>query len=158
TDNFSESYHTRTAHPQVPLWIDQDVESARHEMWSKGHGRTAQPMRPSLTDRPASGTNEMFAEILRQWDVSPDSYDSYEDFALQGWKDLKAAQRALGRERSYVHYDNMHGQEITHRFRAVFMPTVTLSSLPDHIVLFRSAPHAGDPEKCYFDLSCVAVA
>jgi phenylpropionate dioxygenase-like ring-hydroxylating dioxygenase large terminal subunit len=47
TDNFSESYHTRTAHPQVPPWIDQDVDSARHEMYPQGHGRTVQPMRPT---------------------------------------------------------------------------------------------------------------
>ena len=156
TDNFSESYHTRTAHPQVPLWIDQDVESARHEMWSKGHGRTAQPMRPSLTDRPASGTNEMFVEILRQWDVDPDSYDSYEDFALQGWKDLKAAKRRLWKERGYVHYENMNDEEITDSLHTVFFPNVTFSFLPDHIVLFRSEPHPEDPEKCYFDLWCMA--
>ena len=47
TDNFSESYHTRTAHPQVPAWIDQDVNSARHEMWRTGswpHGSADAPV------------------------------------------------------------------------------------------------------------------
>jgi phenylpropionate dioxygenase-like ring-hydroxylating dioxygenase large terminal subunit len=38
TDNFSESSHTRTAHPQVPPWIDQVVDAARHEMYPNGHG------------------------------------------------------------------------------------------------------------------------
>jgi phenylpropionate dioxygenase-like ring-hydroxylating dioxygenase large terminal subunit len=33
TDNFVESYHTRTLHPQVPAWFDQHVSSARHEMF-----------------------------------------------------------------------------------------------------------------------------
>src|SRR3546814_7408096 len=43
TDNFSESYHTRTAHPHVPPWIDQDVATARHELWPSGHRRPVQP-------------------------------------------------------------------------------------------------------------------
>ena len=30
TGNFSGSYHTRTAHPQVPPWIDQDYWTSRH--------------------------------------------------------------------------------------------------------------------------------
>ncbi len=95
TDNFSESYHTRTAHPQVPAWIDQDVDTARHEMWPGGHGRTVQPMRPSLTDRPADGRNAMFEAIMQQWEINSDQYASYEDYVLQGWKDIKAAKRRL---------------------------------------------------------------
>ena len=113
TDNFSESYHTRTAHPQVPPWIDQDVDSARHEMWPKGHGRTVQPMRPSLSDRPEGGGNAMFEAELRKWDIDPGKYDSYEDFAFQGWKDLKAAKQRLWAEKGYVHYKDMNDEEIT---------------------------------------------
>ncbi|MFM2370309.1 MAG: hypothetical protein RIS85_31, partial [Pseudomonadota bacterium] len=79
TDNFSESYHTRTAHPQVPPWIDQDVDSARHEMWPKGHGRTVQPMRPSLSDRPEGGGNAMFEAEMAKWDIDPAQYATYED-------------------------------------------------------------------------------
>jgi len=45
TDNFSESYHTRTAHPQVPPWIDQDVDTSRHEMYPNGSGRTGKSAR-----------------------------------------------------------------------------------------------------------------
>lgn len=156
TDNFSESYHTRTAHPQVPPWIDQDVDTARHEMWPAGHGRTVQPMRPSLSDRPADGRNAMFEGILRQWDIDPASYGSYEDFVMQGWKDLKAAKKRLWRERGYVHYEHMNEEEITDSPHTVIFPNVTISFLPDNLVFFRSEPHPEDPEKCYFDLWCMA--
>ncbi|MDE2597145.1 MAG: aromatic ring-hydroxylating dioxygenase subunit alpha [Sphingomonadales bacterium] len=156
TDNFSESYHTRTAHPQVPPWIDQDVDTARHEMWPKGHGRTVQPMRPSLSDRPASGRNAMFEGILRQWDIDPDSYATYEDFVMQGWLDLKAAKKRLWRERGYLHYAAMSDEEITDSPHTVMFPNVTISFLPDNLIFFRSEPHATDPEKCYFDLWCMA--
>jgi len=156
TDNFSESYHTRTAHPQVPPWIDQDVDTARHEMWPAGHGRTVQPMRPSLSDRPADGGNALFESILRQWDIDPAQYASYEDFVLQGWLDLKAAKRRLWRERGYLHYEHMDDEELTDSPHTVMFPNVTISFLPDNLILFRSEPHPTDPEKCTFDLWCMA--
>jgi phenylpropionate dioxygenase-like ring-hydroxylating dioxygenase large terminal subunit len=156
TDNFSESYHTRTAHPQVPAWIDQDVDSARHEMWPKGHGRTVQPMRPSLTDRPEGGGNAMFEAELRQWDIDPARYATYEEFAQQGWLDLKAAKQKLWREKGYLHYEHMDDEEITDSPHTVMFPNVTISFLPDNLILFRSEPHPTDPEKSYFDLWCMA--
>lgn len=39
--------------------------------------------------------------ILRQWGIDPESYPDYETKAMQGWLDLKAAKRALWRERGY---------------------------------------------------------
>ncbi|MEQ6334212.1 aromatic ring-hydroxylating dioxygenase subunit alpha [Sphingobium sp. MK2] len=156
TDNFSESYHTRTAHPQVPPWIDQDVDTARHEMYPAGHGRTVQPMRPSLSDRLPDGVPHPFDHILRQWDIDPDSYSDYETKAMQGWLDLKAAKRRLWRERGYLHYEHMDDEQITDSPHTVIFPNVTISFLPDNILFFRTEPHADDPGKCTFDLWCMA--
>lgn len=156
TDNFSESYHTRTAHPQVPPWIDQDVDTARHEMYPAGHGRTVQPMRPSLSDRLPDGVPHPFDHILRQWDIDPDSYPDYEAKAMQGWLDLKAAKRRLWRERGYLHYEHMDDEQITDSPHTVIFPNVTISFLPDNILFFRTEPHADDPGKCTFDLWCMA--
>lgn len=156
TDNFSESYHTRTAHPQVPPWIDQDVDTARHEMYPGGHGRTVQPMRPSLTDRLPAGVPHPFDHVLRQWDIDPDAYPDYETKAMQGWLDLKAAKRRLWRERGYVHYEQMDDEQITDSPHTVIFPNVTISFLPDNLLLFRTEPHPDDPGKCTFDLWCMA--
>jgi phenylpropionate dioxygenase-like ring-hydroxylating dioxygenase large terminal subunit len=156
TDNFSESYHTRTAHPQVPPWIDQDVGSARHEFWERGHGRTVQPMRPSLSDRLPEGVPHPFDHILREWDIDPSRYASFEDKAMQGWLDLKAAKRALWEERGYVHYRDMDDEQLTDSPHTVIFPNVTISFLPDNLIFFRSEPHPDDPEKCFFDLWCMA--
>ncbi|MBP8234007.1 MAG: aromatic ring-hydroxylating dioxygenase subunit alpha [Rhizorhabdus sp.] len=156
TDNFSESYHTRTAHPQVPPWIDQDVDTARHEMYPNGHGRTVQPMRPSLSDRLPEGVPHPFDYILRQWDIDPDAYPDYETKAMQGWLDLKAAKKRLWRERGYVHYEHMDDEEITDSPHTVIFPNVTISFLPDNLIFFRTEPHPEDPGKCTFDLWCMA--
>lgn len=156
TDNFSESYHTRTAHPQVPPWIDQDVDTARHEMWKGGHGRTVQPMRPSLSDRLPPGVFHPYDYILSQWGIDPESYPSYEAKAMQGWLDLKAAKRRLWKERGYVHYEHMDDEQLTDSPHTVMFPNVTISFLPDNLIFFRSEPHPDDPEKSYFDLWCMA--
>jgi phenylpropionate dioxygenase-like ring-hydroxylating dioxygenase large terminal subunit len=156
TDNFSESYHTRTAHPQVPPWIDQDVDTARHEMYPNGHGRTVQPMRPSLSDRLPEGAPHPFDYILRQWDIDPDAYPDYETKAMQGWLDLKAAKKRLWRERGYAHYEHMNDEEITDSPHTVIFPNVTISFLPDNLIFFRTEPHPEDPGKCTFDLWCMA--
>ncbi|WP_374648803.1 SRPBCC family protein [Rhizorhabdus sp.] len=156
TDNFSESDHTRTAHPQVPPWIDQDVDTARHEMYPNGHGRTVQPMRPSLSDRLPEGVPHPFDYILRQWDIDPDAYPDYETKAMQGWLDLKAAKKRLWRERGYVHYEHMDDEEITDSPHTVIFPNVTISFLPDNLIFFRTEPHPEDPGKCTFDLWCMA--
>lgn len=156
TDNFSESYHTRTAHPQVPPWIDQDVDSSRHEMYPQGHGRTVQPMRPSLTDRLPEGVDHPFDHILRQWDIDPDAYPDFETKAMQGWLDLKAAKRANWQEKGFLHYEHMNDEELTDSPHTVLFPNVTLSFLPDNFIFFRTEPHPDDPNKCTFDLWCMA--
>lgn len=156
TDNFSESYHTRTAHPQVPPWIDQDVDSSRHEMWPAGHGRTVQPMRPSLSDRLPEGVAHPFDYILRQWDIDPARYATFEEKSAQGWLDLKEAKRRLWRERGYLHYEKMDDEQLTDSPHTVLFPNVTLSFLPDNLIFFRSEPHPDDPEKCFFDLWLMA--
>jgi phenylpropionate dioxygenase-like ring-hydroxylating dioxygenase large terminal subunit len=152
TDNFSESYHTRTAHPQVPPWIDQDYWSARHEMWPNGHGRTVQPMRPSLRDRLPEGVEHPFDQILRQWDIDPNSYRDFETKAMQGWLDLKKQKRKLWKDRGYLHYEHLNDEELTDSPHTVMFPNVTISFLPDNIIFFRTEPHPDDPNKCTFDL------
>jgi len=145
TDNFSESYHTRTVHPQVPPWIDQDVDTARHEMWPAGHGRTVQPMRPSLSDRLPDGVEHPFDHILRQWDIDPAQYESFEHKTMQGWLDLKAAKRRLWNERGYLHYEHMDDEQPTDSPHTVLFPNFTISFLPGYRIRVNAiAPGAHD--------------
>ncbi|MFN3231173.1 MAG: aromatic ring-hydroxylating oxygenase subunit alpha [Alphaproteobacteria bacterium] len=152
TDNFVESYHTRTAHPQVPPWIDQDYWTSRLEMFPRGHGRTVQPLRPSLRDRVPEGEAEPFDETLRAWDIDPDQYPDFKTKVSQGWLDLKAQRRKLGPGRGHAHYAQLNDEEITDSPHTVIFPNVTLSFLPDEVIFFRTEPHPDDPNKCTFDL------
>ena len=155
TENFAESYHTRTAHPQVPPFCDQDYWNARSEMFPRGHGRTVQPMRPSLRDRLPDGVTHPFDQMLSGWGIDPAGYPDFETKVVQGWRDLKAQKRKLWRERGYLHYERLDDEQLTDSLHTVIFPNVTLTFGPDQIFFMRTEPHPDDPGKCSFDLWCM---
>ena len=150
-DNFSESYHVQTAHPQIPEFIDQDVDVSRLEMYPNGHGRTIQPFRPSLTRRKPGDATPMFDALLKQWDIDPESYPDFESKVKQGWLDLKAAKHRLGPERGFAHYAGMSDEQITDSIHTTIFPNISITFNPDSIFLMRTEPHPTDPESCSFD-------
>ncbi len=149
-DNFSESYHVETAHPQVPAFVEQDPATTRIEMYPRGHGRTVQPFRPSLS-LPEDGATAYFDALLRQWDIDPDIYPDYRTKVINGWKDLKAAKRRLWRERGYRHYEHMDDEQITDSIHTTLFPNISLTFNADSIFMMRTEPHPADPESCTFD-------
>jgi phenylpropionate dioxygenase-like ring-hydroxylating dioxygenase large terminal subunit len=152
SDNFNESYHTRTAHPQVPPIIDQDHFTSRYEMFPMGHARIIQMGRPSLRDRVPEGQPHPWDKELRFWGIDPDAYPDYETKVMQGWLDLKAAKRARWKEKGFLHYENLTDEELTESpFQTVF-PNIAFGASADSFGVFRWEPHPTDPEKCYFDI------
>ena len=151
SDNFNESYHTRTVHPQVPPIIDQDHFTSRYEMFPMGHNRIVQMGRPSLRDRLPEGQPHPFDEQLRLWDIDPDSYPDFETKALQGWLDLKAAKRKLWKEKGFLHYENLSDEDLTESPFGVLFPNVAIAPGADSFLVWRWEPHPTDPEKCFFD-------
>ncbi|MGI9621812.1 MAG: aromatic ring-hydroxylating oxygenase subunit alpha [Acidimicrobiales bacterium] len=156
SDNFSESYHTRTVHPQVPQIIDQDHFTSRYEMYPMGHARIVQMGRPSLRDRVPEGDQHGFDDVLRDWGIDPDAYPDYETKAMQGWLDLKDAKRRLWREKGFLHYENLTDEELTESPFNLIFPNIAISPYADGVSLYRWEPHATDPEKCYFDIWAMA--
>ena len=151
SDNFNESYHTRTVHPQVPPIIDQDHFTSRYEMFPMGHNRIVQMGRPSLRDRLPEGQPHPFDEQLRLRDIDPDSYPDFETKALQGWLDLKAAKRKLWKEKGFLHYENLSDEDLTESPFGVLFPNVAIAPGADSFLVWRWEPHPTDPEKCFFD-------
>ena len=156
SDNFNESYHTRTVHPQVPPVIDQDHFTSRFEMFPMGHARIVQLGRPSLRDQVPAGQYHRWDDQLRDWGIDPDAYPDYETKAVQGWLDLKAAKRAQWRERGFLHYEHLTDEELTESpFQTIF-PNVAISASADSFGVYRWEPHPTDPEKSFFDVWTMA--
>ena len=152
SDNFNESYHTRTVHPQVPPIIDQDHFTSRYEMFPMGHARIVQMGRPSLRDRLPSGVPHPFDELLRRWDIDPNSYPDLETKAIQGWLDLKKAKRRLWKERGCYFYENLTDEELTESPFNFLFPNIAFSAHADSLGFHRWEPHPTDPEKCFYDM------
>ena len=155
TENFSESYHTRTAHPQVPSFCDQDHWNARLEMFREGHGRTIQPFRPSLRDNADDGQPHPFDDVLRRWGLDPQAYPNFETKVVQGWRDLAAAKRALGPKEGRAWYADLSDSELTESIHSTIFPNVTITFGPDEVFFQRTEPHPDNPNKCTFDLWCM---
>lgn len=152
SDNFNESYHTRTAHKQVPPIIDQDHFTSRYEMYPMGHNRIIQMGRPSLRDRLPDGAPHPFDDLLREWEIDPAQYPDYETKAMQGWLDLKEAKKKLWKKKGYLHYENLTDEELTESPFMFAFPNVAFGASADGMGMFRWEPHPTDPEKCSFDL------
>lgn len=150
-DNFSESYHVKTAHPQVSPFIDQDFHIARLEMFPNGHGRTVQPWRPALSTPEGEREEGVFDALLREWEIDPSVYPDFETKVLQGWKDLKAQKRKLGPGRGYHHYAGMDDEQLTDSIHTTLFPNISLTFNPDSIFMMRTEPHPEDPNWCTFD-------
>jgi phenylpropionate dioxygenase-like ring-hydroxylating dioxygenase large terminal subunit len=151
-DNFNESYHTRTAHPQIPPIIDQDHDTSRYEMFPRGHARIVQMGRPSLRDRLPDGVELPFDRELRAWGLDPDSYPDFETKVMQGWRDLKAAKKRGWKERGLLQYEKLTDEELTESVLNFVFPNIAFGALADGSQIFRWEPHPTDPEKCFFDL------
>ena len=156
SDNFAESYHTRTAHPQVPPIIDQDHFTSRYEMFPMGHARIIQMGRPSLRDRVPEGEPHPFDEVLLRWGIDPKKYPDYESKVMQGWLDLKKAKKSLWKEKGYLHYENLTDEELTESPFAEIFPNIAFGASADAFSVFRWLPHPDDPEKCFFDMWSMA--
>ncbi len=151
-DNFNESYHTRTVHPQVPAVIDQDHFTSRYEMFPGGHARIIQMGRPSLRDRVPDGEPHPWDAELEKWGLDPAAYPDYETKVMQGWLDLKAAKRARWREMGHLHYENLSDEDLTESPFQFLFPNIAFGASADGVAFFRWEPHPDDPEKCFFDL------
>jgi len=152
SDNFNESYHTRTAHPQIPPIIDQDHFTSRYEMYPRGHARIVQMGRPSLRDRLPEGTPHPFDDQLRAWGLDPAAYPDFETKVMQGWRDLKAAKKAQWKARGFLQYETLTDEELTESNLNLVFPNIAFSVLAEGTQIFRWEPHPTDPEKCFFDL------
>ena len=71
SDNFNESYHLPTVHPELATTTDEDYRNTVFEAYSTGHNRMIEQAQPSMR---APNPNEVEApwdQILSAWDLDP---------------------------------------------------------------------------------------
>ncbi len=148
SDNFNESYHLPTVHPELATTTDEDYRNTVFEAYSTGHNRMIEQAQPSMR---APNPNEVEApwdQILSAWDIDPAEYAGR---SRDSRVPLQQQRRKLGPKRGFKHYEQFTDDELTDYFHHTLFPNVTLTGTAEGVHFFRTEPHPTDPEKCTFD-------
>ena len=148
-DNFNESYHLPTIHPELSTFINDGLPTTLFEMYPSGHNAMWM-IGHQATTRVDYHTAEVPApldDIARAWGIDPAEYNGHTG-------DIRAAvikaKRELGPSRGYHMYENMTDQQLVDYFHCTLFPNLTLTMSPEQCQILRTEPDPTDPEKCIF--------
>ncbi len=153
-DNFNESYHLPTIHPELSTFINDGLPTTLFEMYPSGHN-SMWMIGHQATTRKDFETGEVPApldDIARSWGVDPVPFQGRTGEVREA---IIAAKRRLGAERGYVNYPDMTDQQLVDYFHCTLFPNLTLTMSPEQCQILRTEPHPTDPEKCIFQHWCL---
>lgn len=149
-DNFNESYHLPTLHPELKTFIDDLYSDTVFEMYPGGHNRMVmkgcQPSgRYGLEQAPAAPLDDM----LRFWELDPAAFQGQHDDIR---KAVARQRRALGAKKGYWTFEHLSDSQLVDYYHYTLFPNTTFTMGPEGMQMLRSEPHpSGDPQKCIFD-------
>jgi phenylpropionate dioxygenase-like ring-hydroxylating dioxygenase large terminal subunit len=148
SDNFNESYHLPTVHPQFVGFIDDDYKDIIFEMYPAGHNRMVEMAQPSMRSKTPNEVEPVMADMLRFWELDPAEFAGRaRDTRLA----LQKARRQLARKKGYSYFEKFTDDELTDQFHHTCFPNVTLTGTPEGLHFFRTEPDADDPNWSTFD-------
>jgi phenylpropionate dioxygenase-like ring-hydroxylating dioxygenase large terminal subunit len=149
-DNFNESYHLPTIHPELSNFINDGLPDTLFEMYDSGHNSMWMKGHQATTRNPANDKGEVPApldDIARAWGINPADYKGRTNDIRAA---VIAAKRKLGAERGYKNYADMTDQQLVDYFHCTLFPNLTITMSPEQCQILRTEPHPTDPEKCVF--------
>ncbi|MFV3077185.1 aromatic ring-hydroxylating oxygenase subunit alpha [Niveispirillum fermenti] len=148
-DNFNESYHLPTLHPELSTFIEDAYQDTMFDLYASGHNRMRMKGGlPSLRAQSVTDVAQPLDDILRAWDLDPAAFQGH---ARDARRALQEQKRRLGRERGFAHYDLLDDDQLTDYHHYTLFPNISLTMSADGFQLLRPQPHPTDPEKCIFD-------
>ena len=157
-DNFNESYHVPTVHQgatpdtdrkAIRGHIDTYFKETRFDLSDEGHNRMIMKggFGVGNTDK-AGNILDPLASQLRYWELDPEDFKGNPKATREA---LQQAQRRLGPQRGYTHYDKIPDEQFTDAFHYTLFPNFAVSAWSDGFHFLRARPHRSDPEQCLFD-------
>jgi phenylpropionate dioxygenase-like ring-hydroxylating dioxygenase large terminal subunit len=153
-DNFNESYHLPTIHPELATFINDGLPTTLFEMYPSGHNSMWMIGHQATTrvDYHSAEVPAPLDDIARAWGIDPADYNGHTG-------DIRAAvikaKRELGPSRGYHMYADMTDQQLVDYFHCTLFPNLTLTMSPEQLQVLRTEPHPTDPEKCVFQHWCL---
>ncbi len=155
SDNFNESYHLPTVHPQMRENIDDDYRNTVFEMYPNGHNRMIELGQPSMRSDYANQLAPLWVDQLAAWDLDP---EDFENKGAEGRLALQVQKRTLGPSRGHTYVDQLDDEELTDYFHHTIFPNLTITGTPvdGGVHVFRTEPHPTDPNWCIFEYWALA--
>ncbi|MGI9625057.1 MAG: aromatic ring-hydroxylating oxygenase subunit alpha [Acidimicrobiales bacterium] len=149
-DNFCESYHLPTVHPQLKDSHEDSYLDTTFDMSALGHNRMI--MKGATPSRTQYGEGaplpDGIADRLEIWDLDRQDFT---DRPFESRRSLQSQMRMLGPERGHIHYENLRDDQLTDAHHYNLFPNCSLTFGADGVLLQRMRPHATDPTRCVFD-------
>jgi len=148
-DNFCESYHLLTVHPQLTANIEEGVPWTRFDMSEEGHNRMImQAGMPSRRHRGGPAIVEPLRSQMQMWELDPDDFAGCEYDARSA---IQQQMRKLGPARGYTHYERLRDEGLTDPHHYNIFPNCSVTFSADSVLMQRMRPHPTDPQRCLFD-------
>jgi len=148
-DNFCESYHLLTVHPQLTANIEEGVPWTRFDMSEEGHNRMV--MQGAMPSRRQSEGPTLVGPLRAQmemWELDPSDFGGREYDTRPA---IQQQMRVLGPQRGYAHYDGLRDEQLTDPHHYNIFPNCSVTFSADSVLLQRMRPHPTDPQRCLFD-------
>jgi phenylpropionate dioxygenase-like ring-hydroxylating dioxygenase large terminal subunit len=151
-DNFNESYHLPTIHPELSTFINDGLSDTEFAMYDSGHNSMWMKGHQATTRQHFEAVPTPLDDVARSWDVDPDAYNGRPNEIREA---IIAAKRKLGPGRGYNNYDQMTDQQLVDYFHCTLWPNLTITMSPEQCQILRTEPHPTDPAKCVFQHWCL---
>ena len=149
-DNFHETYHLPTAHPEGIEYAEDSYRETRLALFENGHalGQTKCCLPAHRLPQHKPRMTRPVADDLERWELDPRDFEGRERDAREAVQHQK---RKLGPERGLAHYDRLSDAQLTDVFHYTVFPNFATSLNADGMLFLRATPDATDPERCLFD-------
>lgn len=150
-DNFNESYHLPTVHPQAAAKTEESYKYTQFDMAPEGHARMwmrSQVPSHQLLDKGEPLMNPSLAAMLEKWELDPEEFKGRE---FETREAIQKQMRVLGPQRGLTHFDNLKDHQLTDVYHYFLFPNFAVSLWAEGFHFLRARPHPTDPTKCLFD-------
>lgn len=148
-DNFNESYHLRTVHPEASSSIEEAYDETQFDLCVEGHSRMIMRAgHPAKSFDAKGGRNDRLIGLMRHWELDPDEFRGREHEVRRA---LQRQKRKLGPARGYAYFDGLRDEQLTDFYHYTIFPNFAVSITAEGFHFLRTRPHPTDPERCVFD-------
>jgi phenylpropionate dioxygenase-like ring-hydroxylating dioxygenase large terminal subunit len=148
-DNFCESYHLPTAHPQLADYYDDDYQNTVFELFDGHHSlMKMKGCMPSVRGSDPSVINETLAAEMQLWGLDPKAFEGRAHDVREAMQKHK---RTIAEERGFEHWLRVEDSWLTDAYHFNLFPgtSITVSSIGAS--LQRCEPHPTDPNRSIYE-------